>query len=52
MLRYSNKLDKEIVNQAVQSYVNDSNKNTSNLIKYAKAMRAEIKVKTMLGMWL
>ena len=49
VLRYSNKLDKEIVNQAVQSYVNDSNKNPQNLIKYAKAMRAEIKVKTLLS---
>ena len=52
VVRYSNKLNKEIVNQALQSYINDNRKNTSNLIKYAKAMRAETKVKTMLGMWL
>jgi predicted transcriptional regulator of viral defense system len=52
VIRYSNKIDKELVNQAVMNYVNDPKKNTSNLIKYAKKMRAEKKVKTMLGMWL
>lgn len=52
IIRYANKIDKEIVNQAVKSYVNDPVKNTSNLIKYAKKMRVDKKVKTMVGMWL
>lgn len=52
IIRYSNKIDKELINQAVKNYVNDSKKNTSNLMKYAKKMRAEKKVKTMVGMWL
>lgn len=52
VVRNVNKVDKEIVNQAIKSYVNDSKKNTSNLLKYAKKMRAEDKVRTMIGMWL
>ncbi len=52
VVRYSNKIDKEIINQAIKSYINDPQKNTSNLLKYAKNMRAEVKVKTMIGMWL
>lgn len=52
VIRYSNKLNKETVNQAIQSYINDNKRNITNLMKYAKAMRAETKVKTMLGIWL
>ncbi|MCK4258898.1 MAG: type IV toxin-antitoxin system AbiEi family antitoxin domain-containing protein [Halanaerobiales bacterium] len=52
VIRNSNKIDKELVNQAVMNYVNDPKKNTSNLMKYAKKMRAEKKVKTIVGMWL
>jgi len=52
VVRNANKIDKEIVNQAIKSYINDSQKNTSNLLKYAKKMRAENKVRTMIGMWL
>lgn len=52
VIRYSNKIDKELVNQAVMSYINDSKKNISNLMKYAKQMRVEKKVKMMIGMWL
>jgi predicted transcriptional regulator of viral defense system len=50
--RHTNKMDKEIVNQAIQSYVKDPAKNISNLMDYAKKMRAEEKVRTMIGMWL
>lgn len=52
VVRNANKIDKEIVNQAIKSYINDPQKNASNLLKYAKKMRAENKVKTMIGMWL
>lgn len=52
VVRYSNKIDKEISNQSIKNYINDPQKNTSNLLKYAKKMRAENKVKIMIGMWL
>ncbi len=52
VVRYSNKIDKELVNQAIQSYVNDTNKNISNLMEYAKQLRVDKKVNTMIGMWL
>lgn len=52
VVRYANKMDKELVNQAVKSYVNDHKKNTTNLMKYARRMRAEKKVRTIIGMWL
>lgn len=42
----------EKVIQAIKSYINDPQKNTSNLLKYAKKMRAENRVRTMIGMWL
>lgn len=52
VVRNEGKIDKEIVNQAITSYVSDSQKNVSNLLKYAKKMRAENKVRTMIGVWL
>ncbi len=52
LVRNVNKIEKEIVNQAIKNYVNDPQKNTSNLLKYAKKMRPEDKVRTMIGMWL
>lgn len=52
VIRNSNKMDKEIVNQAIKSYINDPKKNFSKLLEYAKKMRAENKVRTMMGMWL
>jgi len=52
VVRNANKMDREIVNKAIKSYINDPQKNTSNLLKYAKEMRAESKVRTLIGMWL
>ena len=52
VIRYANKMDKELVNQAVKSYVADPKKNTSNLMEYAKQMRVENKVNIIIGMWL
>ena len=52
VIRYSNKIDKELVNQSVKNYINDPKKNTSNLMNYAKQMRAEKKIRIMVGMWL
>lgn len=52
VVRYSNKIDKEITNQAIKSYVNDPEKNVSKLLEYAKRLRTETKVRNMIGMWL
>lgn len=49
VVRNESKIDREIVNQAIKSYLVDPKKNTSNLLKYAKKMRAENKVRTMIG---
>lgn len=51
-IRYSNKMDKELINQAIKNYLNDSKKNIGNLMTYARMLRSESKVKTMIGVWL
>ena len=52
LIRYSNRIDNEIVNQGIKSYIDDPNKNISNLMNYARKLDVEGKVKTMVGMWL
>lgn len=52
VLRNMNKMDKEIFNKAIQNYVNDSQKNIPNLIKYAKDLRVQKRVKDLIGVWL
>ena len=44
--------DKEIFNKAIQGYVKDSKKNIPNLMKYAKVLRVQKRVKEMIGVWL
>ncbi|HVJ49950.1 type IV toxin-antitoxin system AbiEi family antitoxin domain-containing protein [Desulfitobacterium sp.] len=51
-LRYAKKMDKEIFNKAIQAYVNDTGKNISRLMEYAKKLRVEKKVKDLIGVWL
>jgi len=51
-LRYMGKMDKEIFNKAVQGYVQDPQKNIPNLIRYAKPLRVQKKVKDLIGVWL
>ncbi|MEX2460020.1 MAG: hypothetical protein WD469_01740 [Paenibacillaceae bacterium] len=45
VLRYANKLEKEVFNHAIQRYVRDNNRNINNLMKYAKILRVTEKVK-------
>lgn len=45
-------MDKELINQAIKNYLNDSKKNIGNLMTYARKLRSESKVKTMIGVWL
>lgn len=52
VLRNMSKMDKEIFNKAIQSYVKDSQKNIPNLMKYAKALRVQKKVNDLIGVWL
>jgi len=51
-LRYMGKMDKEIFNKAIQSYVADPEKSIPNLMKYAKPLRVQKKVKDLIGVWL
>jgi predicted transcriptional regulator of viral defense system len=52
VIRYSNKMDREIFNTAIQRYVKDSNKNVNRLLEYAKKLRVLNKVKNYIGVWL
>ena len=52
ILRNMNKMDKEIFNKAIQSYVNDHQKNIPNLMQYAKELRVQKWVKDLIGVWL
>jgi hypothetical protein len=52
VVRYANKIDKKIVNQAIKRYANDPEKNIDNLMIYAKKMRVEKNIRVMVGLWL
>lgn len=52
VLRNMSKMDKEIFNKAIQSYVKDPQKNIPNLMEYAKALRVQKKVNDLIGVWL
>ena len=51
-LRYRNKMDREIFNKAIQSYVTDPDKNVPEMLKYAKALRVSRVAKELIGVWL
>jgi len=51
-LRYRNKMDKEIFNKAIQSYIADPSKSIPNLLEYAAALRVKARVKELIGVWL
>ena len=51
-LRQMNKMDAEIYNKAIQSYIKDPKKKIPRLMTYAKKLRAEKKVRTTIGVWL
>lgn len=52
VLRYSNKIDQEILNKAIQNYLNDSARDIRKLIMYSKKLRVYKKVQQWMGMWL
>lgn len=51
-LRYRNKMDKEIFNKAIQSYIADPGKNVPKLLEYAEVLRVKKAVKDLIGVWL
>lgn len=51
-LRYRNKMDKEIFNKAIQSYINDTSKSIPKLMKYAEPLRTKKIAKDLIGVWL
>ena len=51
-LKYETKLDKEIFNKAIQSYIADPKKNVAKLMKYAKLRKVVKKVHDIIGVWL
>ncbi len=52
VLKNMNKMDKEIFNKAIQSYVKDPKKNIPNLMQYAKELRVQKRVRDLIGVWL
>lgn len=51
-LRYRNKMDKEIFNKAIQSYILDVGKSIPKLMEYAKLLRVKKIAKDLIGVWL
>ena len=52
VVRYANKMDREVINKAIQAYIKDPKKNIARLIEYAKQLRALQKIKVWVGVWL
>lgn len=52
VLRFSNKMDREIFNKALQNYINDDVKNIQRLIDYSKEFKVYNKMQTWIGVWL
>ena len=51
-IKHDNKMDREIYNKAIQAYINDSKKNITNLLDYAKRRNIHKKVRERIGVWL
>jgi len=51
-LRYRNKMDKEIFNKAIQTYINDPGKSIPKLLEYAETLRVKKIAKDLIGVWL
>lgn len=52
ILRYEKKLEKEVFNKAIQSYIKDGKKNIRKLFQYADILNIKGKVQTYIGVWL
>lgn len=52
LLLHKNKVDGEVYNIAIQRYIRDPKKKEVRLMKYAKLLHVEKKVREVLGVWL
>lgn len=51
-LRYRNKMDRELFNKAIQSYIKDPGKNIPKLLEYAEPLRVKKVADDLIGVWL
>ncbi len=51
-LRNMNRMDGEAFNNAIQNYIKDQEKNIPNLMRYAKILNVEEKIRRIIGVWL
>lgn len=51
-LRHRNKMDKETLSKAIQSYIVDPEKRIPKLLEYAEPLRVKKLVKDLIGVWL
>ena len=51
-LRYRNRMDKDLFNKAIKSYINDPDRNISHLNEYAMQLRVSKKARDLLAIWL
>lgn len=52
VLRYENKLEREVFSNAVQRYVKDPKVNIRRLLEYSEILNIKNKVQTYMGVWL
>ena len=52
VLRYENKLEREVFSNAIQNYVKDPKKNVRKLFEYAEIFNIKTKTQTYIGVWL
>ncbi|MCK8061634.1 MULTISPECIES: hypothetical protein [unclassified Fusibacter] len=52
VIRYENKMDKEVFNKAIFAYVRDPKKRITKLLDYAKIMNITKKVDRIIGLWM
>ncbi len=52
ILRYENKIEKEVFSEAIKRYCEDPKKNVRNLFEYSDIFNIKKKVQTYIGVWL
>jgi predicted transcriptional regulator of viral defense system len=52
VLRYENKLEREVFSNAIQRYIKDQKKNVRKLFEYAEIFNIKKKAQTYVGVWL
>lgn len=51
-IKHENKMERETYNKAIIGYINDTTKNITNLLEYAKKRNIHKKVRERIGVWL